>query len=492
MKGKEDGVAKKALGGMIWTFGERICAQLVTFIVSVILARLLDPSEYAIVAIVTIFVTIANVFVSSGFGSALIQKKNADNVDFSTTLYFSVAFSIVIYFVLFMTAPVIAKFYKLPQLIPVIRVMSIRIVLASINSVQQAYVAKRMEFKKFFFATFFGTAISAGVGIWMAYSGYGVWALVAQYLVNVIIDTIVLAFLCGWKPQLVFSGKRMKGLFSFGWKVMVADVVHNVCDQLRNLTLSKVATPVELSYYNQGEKFPALFINNIETSIQKVLAPVMSNAQEDKGIVLELTRKAMRMSSFVIWPLLFGLAAVGESLIKVIYTEKWIGCVPYLQLACIAYLFYPIAETHMRTIKCLGRSDVSMKAIFKSQIISIGTLVISIVFDLGATWIVMSWVVSMLFLVLFCGMANNRLVGYKWINQLSDLLRTVACCCVMAFIVKLISECVSLRTIYVLGIQVVAGGVTYVGVSFLLNKKTFMYFSKVILGYLKNIKKGNK
>ena len=483
-KSEKQGMSRIALGGLIWMFAERISAQLVTLVVSIVLARMLSPDEYSIVAIVTIFVTIANVFATSGFGSALVQKKNTDQLDFSTTFFFSFAFSAAIYLLLFIAAPFIAAFYKIDLLTPVIRIMSIRVVIASVNSVQQAYVSKTLQFKKFFFSTLIGTAASAVVGITMAYAGFGVWALVAQYLVNVIIDTVVLSFTCGWKPSLIFSAERMKFLFSFGWKVMVATVVHTLVTQLRSLVLSKAAAPTELSYYNQGEKFPGLFINNIETSIQKVLAPILAREQDDMKRVLYLTRKSMQIAIFTIWPLLIGLAAVAESLIEFLFTAKWMGSVPYLKLVCLAYLLYPVAETHIRTIRALGRSDITMWTVFSADFLNVLLLVVAVLFRTGGTGIVVTWIIASVLMAIVNGIADYKLTGYRYIDQIRDIIKTGICSVVMYVVVNSLSV-LSLHLFWKLCIQIAAGGVVYFVVALMIHREALFYTIRIVMSFLK-------
>lgn len=484
---KTGSASQTALGGMFWTFAERISAQLVTLIVSIVLARLLGPDEYAIVGIVAIFVTIANIFVTAGFGSALVQKLNADNVDFSTTLYFSIAFSLVIYAILFFAAPFIAAFYEMDVLTPIVRVMALRVIIASVNSVQHAYVAKTFQFRKFFYSTSIGTIVSAIVGIGMAYAGFGVWALVGQYLTNVTVDTIVLFFTCGWKPCLVFSWNRMRSLYSFGWKVMAATVFHTFGMQARSLVISKVATPRDLSFFNQGEKFPALFINNIETSIQKVMAPVLSREQENVPRVLDLTRKTMQVSAFTIWPLLIGLAAISESLVEILYTEKWLGCVPYLKLICVAYMFYPIGETHVRTIRALGRSDVTMKTIFGAEFINIALLVIAILLGLGGMGIVASWIISSIAMAILNGAADYKMIKYKLNDQIKDILFTGLCCTLMYVVANSLSV-VCMNLILKIVLQMMLGLFVYVVTSYIINRSTFVYVMKTANNFLCKLK----
>ena len=488
---KTEKTSQVALKGMIWAFAERICAQLVTLIVSIVLARLLSPSEYAVVAIVTIFVTIANVFVTAGFGSALVQKKDADETDFSTTFYFSLVFSILIYFVLFFTAPLIADFYDMPILTLIIRIMSLRIVVASVNSIQQAFVAKTLQFKKFFYSTLIGTFASAVVGLTMAYLGCGVWALVGQYLTNVTIDTIVLSFTCGWKPKLIFVPKRMKSLFSYGWKVMAASVFHTLSTEARSLTISKIVSEEDLSYYNQGEKFPALFINNIETSIQKVMAPIVAREQNDVPRVLELTRKSMVVATFITWPMLIGLAAVASPFIEILYTSKWLGSVPYLQLICLAYLFYPVGETHVRTLRALGFSGITLITVFAADALNIILLIIAFVLKLGGKEIVISWIISSVAMALFNGIADWRIVKYKFIDQIKDLLFTGISCAAMFAAVYAFSY-LNLNLILKLVCQVFLGVTVYLLVSFLINRRSLIYVFRTGKDFLGRFRKKSR
>lgn len=488
---KGQGVSRVAITGMAWSFLERISAQLVTFVVSIVLARLLSPDEYAVVAIVLIFVTIADIFVTAGFGSSLIQKLDVDNIDFSTTFFFSIGFSIIIYSILFFSAPLISNFYEMSELTLVIRIMSVRIIFASVNSVQQAYVSRKLEFRKFFYSTLIGAVISAIVGIVMAYMGYGVWALVAQYLVNVIISTVVLWCISGWRPILAFSWSRMKGLFSFGWKVMVASVYHTLGMQARSLVLGKLASPRELSFYNQGEKFPALFINNIETSIQKVLAPILSSQQKDIPRVLDLTRKAMRVATFTIWPLIIGLAAVAESLIELLFTTKWMGSVPYLKLICVAYMFYPVGETHVRTIRALGRSDITMRTIFVAETLNIVFLVAAILLQCDGKGIVVTWILSSILMAVVNGIADRKMIGYGLRAQISDLIYTGISVVVMYFLVNFLSI-LQINLFAKIILQIVVGFATYVGMSYIFNRSTLNYVIETSKSYLDKYRSRNK
>lgn len=303
----QNNTRRKVFSGLFWKFGERITAQLVSLVVSVVLARLLMPEDYGSVAMIMVFITIANVFVSSGFGNALVQKKNADDLDFSSVFFVNILVSLVLYAVIFIAAPWVAAFYGMPVLSPALRVLGVRLVFAAVNSVQQAYVSRNMMFRKFFWSTLFGTAVSGIVGIAMAYHGYGVWALVAQYLTNTCTDTLVLWFTVRWRPIPKYSWRRTKSLLAFGWKLLVSSLLDTGYTQLMSLFIGKKYTSADLACYNQGDKYPSVIVTNINASISSVLFPVMSQCQDDPARVKQMTRRAIQVSSYIMWPLMVGL-----------------------------------------------------------------------------------------------------------------------------------------------------------------------------------------
>lgn len=272
-----------------WRFLERCGAQGVTFIVSIVLARLLDPTVYGTVALVTIFTTIMQVFVDSGMGNALIQKKDADDLDFSSVFYFNMAMCSVLYLIMFFAAPFIASFYRMPELTAIVRVLSFVVVISGVKNVQQAYVSRHLMFKRFFFSTLGGTIGAAVIGIAMAYLGFGVWALVAQMLFNAAVDTTILWITVKWRPKKMFSFQRLKSLFSYGWKLLASSLIDTVYNDLRQLIIGKKYSSGDLAYYNQGKKFPQLIVTNINTSIDSVLLPTMSKAQDDMAAVRSMT-----------------------------------------------------------------------------------------------------------------------------------------------------------------------------------------------------------
>lgn len=418
----ENTLRRKVLTGMFWRFSERICAQLVTFVVSIVLARILDPSHYGIISMITIFITIANVFVTDSFGKALVQKKDANSADFSSVFYFNILFSWIVYAVVYVIAPYIASFYNEPLLTPTMRVLALQLPLAGVNSVQQAYVSKNMLFKRFFWSTLIGTVVSGFVGIGMAVAGLGVWALVGQSLTNSVMDTVVLWFTVRWRPTREWSWKKLTELLSFGWKVLLTSLVNSLYDNLRSFIIGKSYTSADLAFYTKGIHYPSLVITTVNTSIGSVLFPAMSKLQDDKDRLKRSVRKSISVSTFVIFPLMALLAAVAPNLISWMLTDKWLPCVPFLQIACIYLAFYPINTANLQAIIALGRSDVYLKLNIIKKIIGVVCVLISLPF--GVTILAGSEIIVGIAAVTTNISANKKLLNYSAKDLFDDVYKS--------------------------------------------------------------------
>lgn len=467
------------LNNLSWKFAERIAAQLVTVIVSVILARMLTPQDYGIIAIVTIFITFANVFVSDGFGSALIQKKEVDALDYSSVLYFNIIFSTVLYVILFFCAPLIASFYgdEYAILTPVLRVLGLRIIVSAVNSVQQAYVSRKMIFKKFFWSTLTGTLISAIVGIAMAYLGFGVWALVGQYLTNTTVDTVTLALSLRKKPILAFSFDRLKGMIGYGSKILGTSLLITGYQELRALIIGKMYSSEDLAYYDKGRQFPNLIVTNINTSIGAVLFPKMAQEQNDKTRIREITRKSIRFSSYLMCPLMLGLAAVAEPFVKIVLTDQWLPCVTLLQIFCVIYLFQPIHTANMQAIKAIGRSDVYLKLEIVKKVIELAVLLI--VMWIGVEAIVISMAILTTAFTFVNAYPNKKLLNYSFKQQMGDILPPVCMSLVMAIIVYFFGK-IPMNAYVSFGAQIVLGIIVYFVLSFITKNSELKYFIDLI------------
>jgi len=470
------------MSNLFWRFAERSGAQGISFIVSMILARLLEPEMYGMIALVTVFTSILNVFVDSGMANALIQKKNADDLDFSTVFYFNVVVCLGLYGMMFVAAPLIAKFYHIPELTPVVRALSLTLVISGVKNVQQAFVSRNLLFKRFFYATLGGTIGAAVLGILMAYSGFGVWALVAQQLFNTTVDTIILWVIVKWRPKKEFSWQRLKELFSFGSKMLLSSLLDTVYNNIRSLLIGRLYTSENLAYYNRGEQFPKLVIVNINTSINSVLFPVMSYAQEDLEQVKRMTRKSIRISSYLIWPLMVGLGICAPSVVKLILTEKWLPCVPYLQIFCFVYGFWPVHTANLVAIKSLGRSDIFMKLEIVKKIIGIAALMASLPFGV----FVIALVNGITSPVSACinSYPNRKLLNYSYREQLSDIVPSILLSGVMGGIVYTV-EFLHLDSLLTLLLQVPLGMIAYILLSKCFYADNFEYVKNILLGFVK-------
>lgn len=447
----------------LWKFGERLSAQLVTLVVSIVLARILEPDAYGVISILMVFISIANVLVVNGFSSALIQKKDADEVDFSSVFYFSVIFSVVLYIGLFIFAPYIAEWYNMPVLCPTLRVLGLRIIVGAVNSVQQAYVSRKMIFRKFFWATLGGTIFSAFVGLIMAYEGFGVWALVGQYLSNTTVNTVVLWYTVKWRPTLVFSCKRLKGLLSYGWKLLASALIGSIYDNLRTLIIGKRYSNEDLAFYSKGKQFPELIMNNVNLSISSVLFPALSKLQDDRTKVAVASRLCVQVSTSVIAPLMLGMAAVAEPLIRLLLTDKWIPAVPYLQICCIYYLMSSIYIAHLQSYKAIGKSGLSL--MMESIDAVVGIVLVLIVYKQGVMAVAMTVLLSRGFAFVTCIIYSSRLFNLSIRKLIGDALAPIGIALVMFCIVRLIGR-INVHYIALLVIQILAGISIYVALAF--------------------------
>lgn len=464
--------ANKVVNSFFWRFAERIGAQGVTFIVSIVLARILDPTVYGQIALVTVFTSILQVFVDSGLGTALVQKKEADDLDFSSVFFFNIAVCLILYGLMFVAAPFISDFYRSPELTPVIRVMSIVLIISGIKNVQQAYVSRHMLFKRFFFSTLGGTLGAAAVGIFMAWKGYGVWALVAQYLFNTTVDTFILWCTVKWRPKLIFSIQRLKSMLAFGVRLLGVSIVNTVYNDIRSLIIGKLYTTADLGYYNRAQQFPQIISINIDSSVDSVLLPTMSQRQDEKEAIKNVSRLSIKTCSYVLMPLMIGLAACGETVVDLLLTEKWLPCVPYLRIFCFSFAFLPIFTTNYNAYKALGRSDVYLKVTMWSKFI--GMIILLIVMRQGMMWIAYGLLLSDFINQYICSRPGKKLYDYGYWDQIKDVLPNMVIALIMGVLIYFV-QCIGLKDWLTLIIQIMLGGLIYILLSILTKNSSFIY-----------------
>lgn len=481
--------SRLVLTNFLWRFAERCGAQIVQLIVAIFLARLLSPTDYGTVALMNVFINILAIFINCGLGSALIQKKNADKVDFSTVFWAQLVFCVVIYITLFVLAPFIADFYSMPDMTSMIRVSSLTLIIAGVKNMQIAYVSKHMIFKRFFFATLGGTIGAAGVGVGMAALGFGAWALIAQSLFNNAIDTLILWITVKWRPIKAFSIKRLKELFSYAWKIFASSLLDTVYTNLRSLIIGKVYSAQDLAFYNKGEGWPKMIIENVNSSIDSVLLPAMSLAQDNKAELKAMTRRSIKTSTYVMAPLMMGLAFVGTPLVRAVLTEKWLPIVPFQAIFCITLMFYPIHTANLNAIKALGRSDIFLKLEIIKKVVGLIALAVTVPIS------VMAMGYSLLFTSLtgqiINSWPNKKLLNYGYLEQLKDILPGILLAVAMGCCIYPI-QWIGLPDIVTLCIQVPLGGAIYIGGSKLFKLESFVYLWGMVKPVLRKVFKKMK
>ena len=460
------------LKSFFWKFFERISVQLIQFIVTIVLARLLLPSEYGTIALIAVFIQLCDVIIDGGLNTALIQKKDADNTDFSTIFYFSVGVAIVLYLVMYLCSPAIASFYKQPTLVPVVRVLSLSLPFNAFNSIQRAYVARNMMFQRLFYSGLGAIIISGGLGIYMAYQGYGVWALVVQTISNSFFTTLIMWFSVRWRPSLIFSLERFKVLFDYGWKILGANFITSLFVNIRKLIVGKFFLPATLAYYEKGGQLPALIMDNIFTSVQAILLPTFSDSQDDRPKVKAMMRRSTKLSCFFIYPLMVGMIVAAKPLVAFLLTEKWLSAVPFVQILCVANFFRPITISNWEAIKALGYSSITLKLEIVKKIVDVIILVVSVFLGVYA----IAWgCVLFNFICVFINLApNKKLLDYGVCEQVIDAVPTLLISLIMGAVVFGI-QFLSLPNIVILILQFAFGVVIYLCLSILFKEESLMY-----------------
>ena len=468
----------------MWKILERFAAQIISLIISIILARILSPEDYTVVGVVTIFFSFANVFVVGGLSTALIQKKNSDEVDYSIVLYTSLLLSLIAYAVTFFCAPFIAELYAQPILTRMLRIMGATLPITAIQSVWSAYVCSSMKFKKFFFSTLGATVISGAIGTGMAVNGFGAWALAAQQMSNILISTIILVLTVRIKIVATFAFGRFQTLWKYGYKVFLSSVISAVYAETTPLIIGLKFNSTDLSFYTKGRNFPGLISNTLTNALSAVLLPVFSKEQDDKRKLLNYLRKYIQTSSFLIFPLMMGFLCVSEAFVSVVLTEKWLPAVPYIRIFCIAYMFDMFSVGNCEVIKAMGRSDIFLliEIIKKSLYFMI---IIFFVFVMkSAILLALSAIACSTVALIVNSIPNRKMLGYRYRDQLADILPNLLCTLIMCTAVLLVGL-LNINRFWLMIIQIVVGAAVYVLASMVLRNPSFQYS----LSYLKSILK---
>lgn len=469
---KSDNAGEGAFTNMLWRFAERTGAQIVSFIVSIIIARIVGPSAYGIVAIVNVFTNILFVFVDSGLGNSLIQKKDSDDLDFSTVFLTNIFICVILYFILFLVAPFIASFYSNGDLISITRVAGLTLLLSSVKNVQQAYVSKYLLFRKFFFATLIGTILSAIFGVTLALLGFGVWALVLSGLINNFVDTVVLWTSVKWRPNITFSFGRLKRLLSFGSRILLANLLQVFYSNIYDLFIGKRYSSSDLAYFNKGRQLPNLLVNSVDDSINSVLLPILSYKQEDVPAIRRMTKRALKINVYIMTPIMVGLFAVSEPLVRVLLGVEWMPMVPFLRIFSLIQVFRPFATSNLSAMKALGRSDLFFKLEIVKDAVGISILLLSLKY--GPFGIAVGLLITTILTQIINSTPNKWLIGYSFLNQICDTLPIMLLSIIMGGLVYLILL-FRFNDIVTVILQCLTGAAVYVSLSMIFKVDSFFY-----------------
>lgn len=475
----ETGLKEKTIGNFIWKFMDHFFTQGVTTIVAIVLARILMPSDYGVVSAAIIFINICDTFAEEGFTSALIQKKDADQLDFSSIFYTALVFLTVLYWILFFSAPYISAFFGegYELLTPILRVLCLKVPLSAFNVVQHAYISRNLMFKKLFLISSTGTLASAFIGIAMALGGMGPWALAAQYLSNTVIDIVIFILAVKWRPALCYSWQRTKKMLSFSINLLAAGLLDASFDELRNIIIGHQYQSNALAFFEKGKRLPNIVVGSINNSIMSVLYPIMSNIQDDKTRLREVVRKAIKVSTYTLFPCLFGFAAVAEPFVSLLMTDKWLPCVPYVRIFCFFYAFYPAYTASLQATKAMGRSGVYAVTQTSKKVVDILFLIAAIPF--GVYGIAIGALVSKFFIYIINGISANAVLGYRLRRQILDILPNLLLSTVMYVVVTWIPV-PSDRAIVVLAAQCLTGCVVYILLSVVTGNESFFFLWSMV------------
>ncbi|WP_242833508.1 lipopolysaccharide biosynthesis protein [Desulfosporosinus youngiae] len=467
---------KMVVSALFWKLLESLGVQGIQLIIQLVLARLLMPKDFGTIALITIFVNLSNILLQRGFTSALIQNKDVDETDFSTVFFISVAGSCLLYLLLFFAAPYIAGFYNIMELSIVLRVLAVSLPFSAANSVQIAFVSRNMQFKKLFFSSMGAIVCSGTIGIVMALGDFAVWALVSQQISYVILNCFFMAKVVKWRPKMLFSTQKAAGLFSFGWKMLLTSLIDAIYIDIYTIVIGKLFSPQMLGYFNRGKQFPGIIVTSLNGSIQAVMFPAFSRVQDDKLKLKNMMRRSIVTSSFIVFPIMAGLAAAANPMVKLILTDKWLYCVPFLQIYCAYFALYPIHTANLQAISAIGRSDINLKLEIIKK--SVGIIILLITIPQGIVSIAIGGVVTGLISLVINSYPNIKLLGYPIHEQIADILPSFFLSLAMGMVVDSIML-LELPVGITLTLQVLVGTVVYFGVAALLKFECLSYVLKM-------------
>lgn len=473
---------KSAVNGIIWKTMEQYGVLGIQFVLQVILARILEPSAYGVIAIVSVFIALSNVFIQNGFSVALVQRKNIDIEDISSVFFFSLIIAAILYSVLFFSSPFIARFFNMPELRSLLRVMSLCLFPQAYSSIQNALLRRQINFKAVFISSIVSVSISGLIAIVAANKGFGVWALAIQQMIYSGLVVITQFYLIRWRPVLSLNLKKMLSFFSFGWKVLVSSLVDELFTEIRSLIIGKFYSSSDLSFFNRGKQYPNLLMRSLNGSLQAVLLPKLSQQQNNASLQHGIIHKSLSVSAYVMFPILTLLAASATPLVTWMLTEKWLPCVIYIQLHCLYYATWPITTTNIQALFAIGKSGVVMTAEILRKVFDIIVLLLTIKY--GVIAIAIGAVAVGLFSIPIYVYPSQKYVGYKITWQIKDIAAPVFLSIVAGCVAMLFTS-FDWNPFFLFCVQICVGLVLYVSLSWIFNVQALKYLISIFKSKLK-------
>lgn len=458
----EESLKNKTVKGIVWSSIERFSVQGIQFLVMIVMARLLTPKDYGLVGMVAIFIAVAQSLVDSGFSQALIRKQNRTETDNSTVFYFNIVVGILLYLVLFAIAPLVAIFYDSPELTALMRVVCLSVVFNSFVVVQRALLTVNIDFKTQAKASLTAAVVSGVIGIGMAYSGFSYWSIVAQQLVNLGLNTLLLWIFTRWRPRWIYSWGSFRELFTFGSKLMVSGLLDVVYRNMYLLVIGKVFTASSLGYYTRANQFAEFPSSNLTGIMQRVTYPVLCQIQDDDERLAQIYRRFLRLSAFLIFPLLVGLSAVAEPFVLLLLKEQWLFAATLLQIICFAMMWYPIHAINLNLLQVKGRSDLFLRLEIIKKAIAV--LILCVTIPMGLIVMCVGQILSSLIALIINTNYTGKLIQVGFLRQMRDLLPTLLLSLSMWGVVYGITSCLS-GIILQLIVGIIAGMVYYIALS---------------------------
>ena len=482
----EDSLRNKTVKGVGWSFADSILGQGITFLVGLVLARLLTPDEYGLIGIITIFITVLNSIVDSGFSNALIRKQHTTQADYNTVFITNMVFSILMFVLLFFAAPAIATFFKRPELVNLTRVMGLVVIFNALSIVQNTILTKRLDFKTKTKASLISAVVSGIIGIGMAIKGFGVWSLVGQSLSRQLLNSCCLWFFNRWWPQLKFSLSSFKEMWSFGWKLLVSKLIDTIWKELYQVVVGKFYSPATLGQYTRGKQFAQILSANITSVVQRVSFPTLSEIQDDKTRLVNAYRKIIRTTMFVTTSLMFALAGVAHPFIYCLVGPQWDQAASFLPLICISMSLYPLHAINLNMLQVQGRSDLFLKLEIIKKAIAVVPILLGIF--LNIYWMLIGTIISGIISFFLNSYYSGKMIGYSSLDQLKDILPFYGIGLLVAVSVYFFRY-LPLSNYIVLAIQILTGIIVFVGICFVFKVNEYQDLKQILLQYMSKIKR---